>query len=69
MIGDSEIEAMEEMIQELQKNLSAKRKEAHDSKHKKLREALTARSKADEAVEKELKELGYLMYFKNPWVI
>jgi hypothetical protein len=69
MIGDSEIEAMEEMIKELQKNLSAKRKEANDLKHSKLREALAARSKADEAVEKELKELGYLMYFKNPWVV
>jgi rRNA-processing protein FCF1 len=69
MLGDDEIKAMEAAIEEMQSNLRNAREAAADLKYSKLREVVTARKEADEAVRKELDKLGYTMYFRNPFTL
>ena len=69
MLGDDEIKAMEAAIEEMQSDLRKAREAAADVKYSKLREVVTARKEADEAVRKELDKLGYTMYFRNTFTL
>jgi hypothetical protein len=53
----------------MQSDLRKAREAAADVKYSKLREVVTARKEADEAVRKELDKLGYTMYFRNPFTL
>ena len=58
MIGDSEIQELQDNIKEMEQELSEKKKALREAKYAGLRTAMQARKDADEAVRQELKELG-----------
>ena len=58
MIGDSEIQELQDNIKEMEQELSEKKKALREAKYAGLRTAMQARKEADEAVRQELKELG-----------
>tara|TARA_R100001463_G_scaffold43044_1_gene89919 strand:- start:342 stop:566 length:225 start_codon:yes stop_codon:yes gene_type:complete len=58
MIGDSEIQELQDNIKEMEQELTEKKKALREAKYAGLRTAMQARKDADEAVRQELKELG-----------
>jgi chromosome segregation ATPase len=58
MIGDAEIQELQDNIKEMEQELTEKKKALREAKYAGLRTAMQARKDADEAVRQELKELG-----------
>ena len=58
MIGDTEIQELQDNIKEMERELSEKKKALRKAKYAGLRTAMQARKEADEAIRQELKELG-----------
>ncbi len=58
MIGDTEIQELQDNIKEMERELSEKKKALREAKYAGLRTAMQARKEADEAIRQELKELG-----------
>ena len=59
MIGESELDELQENIKEMEQELMEKKKALRDAKYTGLRTAMQARKDADEAIRQELKDLGY----------
>ena len=58
MIGESEIQELQDNIKEMEQELLEKKKALREAKYAGLRTAMQARKEADEAIRQELKELG-----------
>ena len=58
MIGDAEIQELQDNIKEMEQELLEKKKALREAKYAGLRTAMQARKEADEAIRQELKELG-----------
>ena len=58
MIGEAEIQELQDNIKEMEQELLEKKKALREAKYAGLRTAMQARKEADEAIRQELKELG-----------
>ena len=58
MIGDAEIQELQDNIKEMERELLEKKKALREAKYAGLRTAMQARKEVDEAIRQELKELG-----------
>ena len=56
MIGDTEIQELQDNIKEMERELSEKKKALREAKYAGLRTAMQARKEADEAIRQELAE-------------
>ena len=59
MLGDDEIKEMQQQIDEMEKEVRARKKALHEAKYAGLRAAMQTRKDADAAIREELKSLGY----------
>jgi NADH:ubiquinone oxidoreductase subunit F (NADH-binding) len=66
MLGDGEIEQMQEEIDLLEAQLKERRQHLHKVRYAKLREAVQARKDAEEEVIAELTKLG-IKSFRGGW--
>jgi hypothetical protein len=58
MIGEAEIQELQDNIKEMERELLEKKKALREAKYAGLRTAMQARKDADEAIRQELKDLG-----------
>ena len=58
MIGDAEIQELQDNIKEMETELLEKKRALREAKYAGLRTAMQARKDADEAIRQELKDLG-----------
>lgn len=65
MLGDDEINEMNEEIKMLEQQLAERRKQMQEKRYGELRDAINARKEADKAILAELKKLGYNVYRSN----
>lgn len=65
MLGDDEINEMNEEIKMLEQQLAERRKQMQEKRYGGLRDAINARKEADKAIMAELKKLGYNVYRSN----
>ena len=60
MIGEAEIQELQDNIKEMETELLEKKRALREAKYAGLRTAMQAREDADEAIRQELKDLGVL---------
>ena len=59
MLGEDEIKEMQEEVRAMEVEIAAKKKALREARYAGLRTAVQARKEADDAIQQELKELGY----------
>lgn len=67
MLGDAEIQEMQEEIAALEDQLKERKRELHEKRYGGLRIAMEARKAADSAIMEELKSLG-IRTVRGNWV-
>lgn len=67
MLGDAEIQEMQEEIAALEDQLKQRKRELHEKRYGGLRTAMEARKAADSAIMEELKSLG-IRTVRGNWV-
>lgn len=67
MLGDAEIQEMQEEIAALEDQLKERKRELHEKRYAGLRTAMEARKAADSAIMEELKSLG-IRTVRGNWV-
>lgn len=67
MLGDDEINEMQEHISIMEKELAERKRKLNEKRYGGLRSAIEARKAADKAILDELKNLGYTVY-KSNWM-
>ena len=67
MLGDDEIQEMQEEIAALEDQLKQRKRELHEKRYAGLRTAMEARKPADNAIMEELKSLG-IRTVRGNWV-